>query len=138
MAHSVTLALSMKGVLVAPRAMVEPVIALSILFVAIENIFLSELRPWRILIVFLFGLIHGLGFASALSEIGLPRNKFYESILSFNAGVEIGQVLIIAGVFLVIIFPFGKRKWYRKFIVHPASILIAMIATYWFVKRLLF
>jgi len=128
----------MKGILVAPGSVVEPIIALSIVFVAIENILLSELKPWRILIVFLFGLIHGLGFASALNEIGLPRNKFYTSILSFNAGVEIGQAIVIVCVFLVIIIPFGKRKGYRKFIVYPASILIAIIATYWFVKRLFF
>jgi hypothetical protein len=134
-AHSVTLALSMKGVLVAPGAIVEPIIALSIIFVAIENIFLHQLKPWRIGIVFLFGLIHGLGFASALNEIGLPRNKFYTSILSFNAGVEIGQVIVIICVFAFIIVPFGKRKEYRKFVVWPASALIAIIASYWFMKR---
>jgi HupE / UreJ protein len=137
-AHSVTLAMSMKGIIVAPGAVVEPIIALSIIFVAIENIFLSELKPWRIVIVFLFGLIHGLGFASALNEIGLPRNKFYTSILSFNAGVEIGQVIVIVCVFLLIIIPFGKRKGYRKYVVYPVSILIAIIAAYWFVKRLFF
>src|SRR5205814_9055855 len=108
-AHSVTLALSMKGILVAPGLVVEPVIALSIMFVAIENMLLSELKPWRIAIVFLFGLIHGMGFASALNDIGLPGNKFYTSILSFNAGVEIGQVIVIAGVFMLVIIPFGKR-----------------------------
>ena len=75
-AHSITLALSMKNIIVAPPAIVEPIIALSILFVAIENIILKELKPWRILIVFLFGLIHGLGFASSLNEIGLPPDKF--------------------------------------------------------------
>jgi hypothetical protein len=135
LAHSVTLALSMKGILVAPGAVVESVIALSIMFVAIENMLLSELKPWRIAIVFLFGLIHGMGFASALNEIGLPRNKFYTSILSFNAGVEIGQVIVIAGVFLLVIIPFGKRTWYRKFVVYPSSILIASIAAYWVIKR---
>jgi hypothetical protein len=135
-AHSVTLALSMKGILVAPGAVVEPVIAVSIVFVAIENICLTELRAGRILIVFLFGLIHGLGFASALNEIGLPRNKFYTSILSFNAGVEIGQIIVIISVFLLIIIPFGKKEWYRKFIVYPLSLIIAIIAGYWFVRRL--
>ena len=134
-AHSVTLALTMKGMLVAPGAVVEPVIALSIVFVAIENMLLSELKPWRIAIVFLFGLIHGMGFASALNEIGLPRNKFYTSILSFNAGVEMGQVIIIAGVFMLVIIPFGKRVWYRRFIVYPSSILIATIAAAWVIKR---
>ena len=134
-AHSVTLALSMKGILVAPGAVVEPIIGLSIVFVAIENILLSKLKPWRIVIVFLFGLIHGLGFASALNEIGLPRNKFYTSILSFNAGVEIGQVVVIICVFLLVIIPFGRMKDYRKFVVYPASIIIALIASYWFIKR---
>lgn len=135
-AHSVTLALSMKGVLVAPGVVVEPVIALSIVFVAIENIYLNELKAWRILIVFLFGLIHGMGFASALNEIGLPRNKFYTSILSFNAGVEIGQIIVITCVFLLIIIPFGEREWYRKFVVYPLSAIIAIIAAWWFVQRL--
>src|SRR5215213_422649 len=82
-AHSITLALSMKNIIVAPAAIVEPVISLSIMFVAIENIILTELKPWRIAIVFMFGLIHGMGFASALNEIGLPRNRFFTSILSF-------------------------------------------------------
>lgn len=134
-AHSVTLALSMKNILVAPGPIVEPIIALSILFVAIENLLLSELRPWRIVLVFLFGLVHGMGFASALNEIGLPRNKFYTSIVSFNAGVEIGQAMVITCVFLLIIFPFGKKPGYRKFFVYPASILIALISAYWFIKR---
>src|ERR1700712_651304 len=91
-AHSITLALSMKNIIVAPSAVVEPIIALSILFIAIENLLLTELEPWRILVVFMFGLIHGMGFASALNEIGLPRNKFVLSILSFNVGVELGQI----------------------------------------------
>ena len=136
-AHSITLALSMKGVISQPAGIVEPIIALSILFVAIENILLNELKFWRIAIVFMFGLIHGLGFASALNEIGLPRNKFYTSILSFNAGVEIGQIIIILLVFLLIINPFGKKQWYRKFIVYPLSALVALIAAYWTVQRII-
>ena len=71
------------------------------MFVAIENILLDALKPWRIAIVFMFGLVHGMGFASALNEIGLPRNKFYTSIFSFNAGVEIGQIIVISLVFLL-------------------------------------
>ena len=88
-AHSITLALSMKNIIVAPPDVVEPIIALSIMFVAIENLLLKEFKPWRIAIVFLFGLIHGMGFASSLNEIGLPPGKFYTSILSFNIGVEL-------------------------------------------------
>jgi HupE/UreJ protein len=137
-AHSITLALSMKNIIVAPGAVVEPIIALSIMFVAIENILLSELKPWRVLVVFLFGLIHGMGFASSLNEIGLPRNKFYTSILSFNAGVELGQIAVIVTVFALIIIPFGKKPWYRKYLVYPLSILIALIAAYWVIQRVFF
>jgi hypothetical protein len=134
-AHSITLALSMKNLIVAPSAVVEPIIALSILFVAIENLLLTELKPWRIILVFMFGLIHGMGFASSLNEIGLPRNKFLTSILSFNVGVELGQISIILGVFMLLVLPFGKRVDYRKWFVFPISILIAIVAAYWTVQR---
>lgn len=135
-AHSITLALSMKNIIVAPGAVVEPLIALSILFVAIENLLLSELKPWRIIIVFLFGLIHGMGFASALNEIGLPPNQFFTSILSFNLGVEIGQVSIIITMFALIIIPFRNKLFFRKAIVYPLSIAIAIIAAYWTYQRI--
>ena len=136
-AHSITLALSMKNIIVAPPAIVEPVIALSMLFVAVENMILSELKPWRVAIVLLFGLIHGMGFASSLNEIGLPPNKFYTSILSFNIGVELGQMAVIAAMFLFIIMPLRKQINYRKTIVYPLSILIGIVATYWTIERLI-
>lgn len=135
-AHSITLALSMKSIIVAPSAIVEPVIALSIMFVAIENILLKELKPWRILIVFLFGLIHGMGFASSLNEIGLPPSKFFTSILSFNLGVELGQIAIITAVFALLIIPLRNKTWYRKNLVFPFSGAVALIAAYWTIQRL--
>ena len=135
-AHSITLALSMQNIINLPSDIVEPIISLSILFVAIENIILSQLKAWRVLIVFLFGLIHGLGFASALNEIGLPRNNFLTSIFSFNLGVELGQLAIILLVFLLIIKPAGKKFWYKKAIAYPLSIIIALIAVYWTVQRI--
>lgn len=137
-AHSITLALSMKDIIVLPSEIVEPIIAMSIVLVAVENLLLSELKSWRILIVFLFGLIHGLGFASALNEIGLPPNQFFTSILSFNLGVEIGQIAVIALVYLFIILPFGKKEWYKKRIVYPLSLFIALVAGYWVVERIFF
>jgi len=137
-AHSVTLALSMKNIIVVPSAITEPIIALSICFVAIENILFSELKPWRILIVFMFGLIHGMGFASALNEIGLPPNKFYTSILAFNGGVELGQAAIIVMIFASIVALWGKKTWYRQRIVYPLSAIIALIAGYWTITRLFF
>jgi hypothetical protein len=137
-AHSVTLALSMKNIIVVPSAITEPIIALSICFVAIENILFSQLKPWRIGIVFMFGLIHGMGFASALNEIGLPPNKFYTSILAFNGGVELGQAAIIVMIFASIVGLWGKKTWYRQRIVYPLSVIIALIAGYWTITRLFF
>lgn len=137
-AHSITLALSMKSIIVAPSAVVEPIIALSILFVAVENLLVTKLSPWRIMLVFAFGLIHGMGFASSLNEIGLPRNKFALSILTFNAGVELGQITIILAVFLLVVFPFGKKPYYRKYVVYPVSVVIALIALYWTIQRVFF
>jgi hypothetical protein len=137
-AHTITLALSMKNIIVAPPELVEPIIALSICFVAVENLLITELKAWRVLIVFLFGLIHGMGFASALNEIGLPRNKFYTSVFSFNVGVELGQITIIVLVFALLIYRFGKKEWYRKFIVYPLSAIIAIIAAWWTMQRVFF
>ena len=137
-AHSITLALSMKNVIVAPPAIVEPIIALSILFIAAENLLTTELKPWRIALVFGFGLVHGLGFASALNEIGLPRNNFITSILAFNVGVEIGQIVVISSVFLLLILPLGKKPWFRSRVVYPLSILIGMIALFWTIQRVFF
>jgi len=137
-AHSITLALSMKGLFTLPAPIVEPIIALSIVFVAVENIILNELKATRIIVVFLFGLIHGLGFASSLNEIGLPRNKFFTSILSFNAGVELGQIAIILAVFFLVIYPFGKKAQYRKRIVYPLSLIIGLVAAYWTVERIFY
>jgi len=137
-AHSITLALSMKNIIVAPGPVVEPIIALSIVFVAIENMLLTELKPWRVLVVFLFGLIHGMGFASALNEIGLPTGKFYTSLIAFNAGVEVGQIAVISVMFGSIIVPLRKKIWYRKVIVYPLSICIALVASFWTIQRVFF
>lgn len=134
-AHSVTLALSVKGIVTLPSDIVEPIISLSILFIAIENLILKELQPWRIILVFFFGLIHGLGFASALNEIGLPRNQFFTSIFFFNVGVELAQIAIIAFVFFGVAKPLGHKTWFRRAIVCPLSVEIAIIALYWTVER---
>ena len=108
------------------------------MFVAIENMVLNELKVWRVIIVFMFGLVHGTGFASALNEIGLPGNRFFTSIFSFNAGVEIGQVCVITLVFLLIIIPLGKKSSYKKKVVYPLSAIIALIAGYWTIERMFF
>ena len=137
-AHTITLGLAMYGVIKPPANIVEPVIALSIMYVALENIFSNKLRASRIGIVFLFGLIHGMGFASALTSLGLPKNAYLESLLMFNLGVELGQVTVIVAAFLLLGLPFGKKPYYRKRIVMPISIIIAAIAAYWTVERIFF
>jgi hypothetical protein len=135
-AHSITLGLSMYGILSLPSRIVEPLIALSIAYVAIENLITRELKPWRVALVFLFGLLHGLGFAGVLRELGLPRAEFLTALLTFNLGVEGGQLTIIAAA-LVATAPFVKQGWYRQRVVIPASILIAATGIYWTIARLL-
>lgn len=134
-AHSITLALSIQNVFTLPGSVVEPIIALSILFVAVENLVIRDLKPWRIMLVFLFGLIHGLGFASALNETGLPRDQFALSLISFNVGVELGQLVVIAIVY-TFLHLFRNRTWYRYRIVYPVSLLIILIASYWTIQRI--
>ena len=135
-AHSITLALGMYGVLTLPSSIVEPAIALSIAYLAVENVFMNEPRRWRYALVFVFGLLHGLGFAGALNEIGLPRAEFLTALVSFNAGVEIGQLAVIACAYAVVGYWFGRRTWYRRRIVVPASACIACLGIYWMFERL--
>ncbi len=137
-AHSITLGLAIYGVISPPAYIVEPVIALSIMFVAVENIISDKLRTSRIIIVFAFGLIHGLGFASALTDVGLPENQYLTSLLTFNLGVELGQITVILLAWLLIGKWFSKKPWYRARIVIPISVIIAIIALYWTIERTFF
>ena len=134
-AHSLTLGLSIYGLISVPPSVVEPLIAVSIAYVAIENVLLTELKPWRIALVFAFGLLHGMGFAGALKELGLPRSEFLTALLTFNLGVEAGQLAVIAAAFMLVGWH-CQRASYRQRVVVPASILIACMAVYWTVERL--
>jgi len=136
-AHSITLALSIYGVVRIAPGIVEPLIALSIAYVAMENIFTSQLRPWRIALVAGFGLLHGMGFAGVLTELGLPRSEFVTALITFNAGVEAGQLAVIGGAFVLVAYWTSHREWYRRRIVVPASAAIALVGVYWTVERLL-
>jgi len=133
-AHSITLGLSIYGVVSLPSSVVEPLIALSIAYVAIENVLTRQLHAWRVLVVFLFGLLHGLGFAGVLRELGLPRSEFLTALLSFNVGVELGQLTVIGAAALVL-WPFMGRGWYRPRVVVPASVAIALVGIYWTITR---
>ncbi len=137
-AHSITLGLAMYGVISAPAHIIEPVIALSIFFVAVENILTDKLKPSRIAVIFLFGLIHGLGFAGALSDLGLPEKQFFMSLITFNVGVELGQITVILIAWLLVGMWFSKKSWYKTRVVTPISALIALIALYWTIERTFF
>ena len=153
-AHTITLGLAMNGIISLPAYIVEPLIALSIVYVGVENIvanlFSKPLKNSRLVLVFVFGLLHGLGFASMLGDFGMPEDAFVTALISFNVGVELGQLTIIMVAFLMLSLvwfglgllekqrdkPINKKAWYQKTIAIPASILIALIAFYWFIERL--
>lgn len=102
LAHTITLALAAQGIVNIPGNIVEPLIALSIVYVAFENIYTDGLSPWRPFVIFGFGLLHGLGFASVLAEYGLPDDTFIAALIGFNIGVEVGQLAVIAVAFLIV------------------------------------
>ncbi len=135
-AHSITLGLSMYGLVAVSPKIVEPMIAISIAYVAVENIFLSELKSWRVVLVFAFGLLHGMGFAGALQELALPRSEFITALVTFNLGVEAGQLAVIGAAFTLLGWHWSNRAWYRARVVVPMSLLIAGTAVYWTIERL--
>jgi hypothetical protein len=136
-AHSVTLALSVYGVVRLSPSIVEPLIALSIVYVAVENILTPNLKPWRALVVFGFGLLHGLGFAGVLEEVGLPQGQFVPALVSFNVGVELGQLAVITLAYLAVGIWGYNKGWYRPRIVIPASGAIAAVGLFWTVQRVM-
>ncbi len=138
LAHSITLGLTAYGIINPSPGIVEPIIALSIVLLAIENIFSVKVRPWRMALIFLFGLVHGMGFAGALRNLGLPNHAFGEALISFNIGVEMGQLVIILFMYLVVARIFAKKEWYRARILVPSSLAIASIAMYWTIERTFF
>ncbi|MEO8531031.1 MAG: HupE/UreJ family protein [Deltaproteobacteria bacterium] len=135
LAHTVTLALATLKIVTVPTSIVEPLIALSIAWVAVENILWQKLTIWRTLVVFCFGLLHGLGFASVLGEIGLTPSRFFTGLIGFNIGVELGQLTIISAAYLLVARWFGDKPWYRQVVVIPASLAIAAMGLFWAYER---
>lgn len=135
LAHTITLALGMLGLVTVPAQIVEPLIAASIVYICVENLFTDHLSKWRPFVIFGFGLLHGLGFASVLTEIGLSQTHFVTGLISFNVGVELGQLSVILLCFLAVGFWFRGKTWYRPAIVIPGSLIIAAIGAYWFLER---
>lgn len=135
-AHSITLALAAFGVWAPSSRIVEPAIALSIVYVGIENFFVKDAsKRWRI--TFPFGLIHGFGFAGALQEIALPRAQIPVALVSFNLGVEAGQLAVMAAV-LPLILLLRKRDWFEPRAVRVVSGAVAVAGGAWFVSRVAF
>lgn len=137
LAHTVTLAAGALGWVTVPGSIVEPLIAASITYVAVENILSDRLSRWRPAVIFGFGLLHGLGFASVLGEFGLPEDQFIPALIGFNVGVEFGQLTVIAIAFLAVGLWFRNKPWYRARISIPASMIIAAIGAYWVIERTL-
>lgn len=130
-----TLVLASLGILEILASIVEPLIAASIACVAEENIFSGRSGWGRLAVVFAFGLLHGLGFASVLGDVGLSGDRFVVGLIGFNIGVELGQMAVIAVAFVLLGLPFGRRVWYRTAIVIPASSAIALVGTWWTIER---
>lgn len=137
-AHSLTLSLGVFGLIHLPPQVVEPLIALSIAYVAFENLVSDRLSRFRLPVVFIFGLLHGLGFASILTEFGLPADLYLAALLWFNVGVEFGQVALLMGAYLAITIWFTDPYVYRRSIVIPGSLLIGGLGAYWAVERVMY
>lgn len=140
-AHTVTLGLAANGVIAPDASIVEPFIAFTIAFVAVENMVFKSMTWWRPLLVFGFGLIHGLGFAGFFGELGLPAGQFWSALLGFNVGVEVGQLAVIAVAFVLAallrrqLAEGPEEVLYRRFVVLPLSAVIGVTGLWWAVER---
>jgi hydrogenase/urease accessory protein HupE len=136
-AHTITLGLAMAGYINLPSNIVEPLIALSIAYVGLENIWHRSLHNSRLFLVFAFGLLHGMGFASVLKDFGMPEDAFMTALISFNVGVEFGQLTVIALAFAVV-GALRQQDYYRRAVIIPGSLAIAVTGLYWTVDRVSF
>ena len=135
LAHTVTLALAVYGVVSLPSRIVEPLIAASIVYVAVENLVRTKATWTRVAVVFAFGLLHGLGFAGVLTELGWPQGRKLTALLSFNVGVELGQLAVIA-IALGLLALLTRLKLPRRRLEQGLSAGIAIVALFWTVQRL--
>lgn len=140
-AHTVTLGMAAAGVFTPSAELVEPLIAATIAFVAIENLFIRDMPRWRPVVVFGFGLLHGLGFAGFFGELGLPPDQFWSALIGFNIGVEIGQLSVVALAF-ALVATWRRRSTvadpegiYRRWVVLPGSALIGVVGCWWAIER---
>lgn len=134
LAHSLTLGLALYGVISVPTTLVEVAIALSISFIAIENLFCNGLSRWRPWVVFAFGLVHGLGFAHSFQEHAVDIENFLPALFSFNVGIECAQIVVV-GMAYTAVAVWWKRETYRLMVARPASVMLAASGLYWAVER---
>jgi HupE / UreJ protein len=133
LAHSITLSLAVLGVISLPSRLVESAIAASVIFAALSNLRGAvELKRW--VMAFVFGLIHGFGFASVLVDLGLPTNALVLALVGFNVGVELGQLAIVA-VFLPVAYLLRRTRFYQVAVLKGGSLIVALLATWWLVQR---
>lgn len=133
--HSITLALSVLGVLAPSPSIIEPIIALSVAYVGVENFVVKDAeKRWRI--TGLFGFIHGFGFAGALGEVGIPRGHLALGLATFNLGVEAGQLMILS-LFLPLVYLASRKPWFKLHGVRAFSVGVVLLGLVWFVARIL-
>jgi hydrogenase/urease accessory protein HupE len=137
LAHSVTLGLSLYGLVSAPASIVEPLIALSVAYVGVENLMTRQLHPWRVAVVFAFGLLHGMGFAEALADLRLSPSSLVAALVSFNVGVEAGQLTVIAAAAGAFAFVSRVRAAGDVGIARLASAAIGLMGAFWTIQRLI-
>ncbi len=138
-AHSITLIFVSLSLMRINPQIVEPIIALSIVYIGLENIFKKYVKEYlRYVVILFFGLLHGLGFALVLSDIGYRSTDLFINLVSFNIGIEVAQISIVLVLYLLIALNFAKNKNYRILFQVPSSLLISSIGLYWFFERINF
>ena len=137
-AHSVTLSLAALNILSPPARIIEPAIALSIVYVGADNLLAQGGRDVRAWIAFAFGFIHGFGFATVLREMELPARALGWSLFSFNFGVEIGQLLVVVPVASAFALIRSRSEWAQRQLVYAGSIIVIAAGSFWFVQRVFF
>jgi hypothetical protein len=136
LAHTLTLGLAMLSIVEISARIIEPLIAFSIAYVAIENLLPNQSIKRKSIVVFLFGLVHGMGFASMLKSFEMSSDNFLSTLISFNIGVELAQIVIVSSVALVLFFIKSLNLDYKKIAIIPTSIVIALIGIWWGMARM--
>jgi hydrogenase/urease accessory protein HupE len=137
-AHSITLSLAALNIFTPPARLIEPAIALSIVYVGFDNLLVKEGRDVRAWIAFAFGFIHGFGFANVLREMDLPRSALGWSLFAFNFGVEIGQMFVVILVASALAALRARSEWAGRKVAFAGSILVILAGSFWFIQRVFF